>query len=128
MNTALSILAAAVSGFIGSMGFGGGAVLIIFLTVFLNTKQFKAQGINLLFFIPIALTATIINAVKKRVDYGVVLPVCIGGIFGALAGFFTARFLGVKVISFVFGAAIFVMGILEIVKGVKTILARKKGR
>ena len=50
------------SGIIGGMGLGGGAVLIIYLTVFSDVDQLKAQGINLLFFIPIALLAVSVYA------------------------------------------------------------------
>ena len=45
-----ALLAGLFSGIIGGMGLGGGAVLIIYLTVFKNTEQLRAQGINLLFF------------------------------------------------------------------------------
>ena len=61
-----ALLAGLLSGIIGGMGLGGGVVLIIYLTVFLDTPQLKAQGINLLFFIPIAITAVIIYAIKHN--------------------------------------------------------------
>ena len=44
-----ALLAGLLSGIIGGMGLGGGAVLIIYLTVFMDIKQLSAQGINLLF-------------------------------------------------------------------------------
>ena len=56
----VALLAGLASGFIGSLGLGGGAVLIIYLNLFTDTPQLKAQGINLIFFVPIALAAVII--------------------------------------------------------------------
>ena len=46
-----ALLAGLFSGILGSMGLGGGAVLVIYLSLFTNTKQLSAQGINLIFFI-----------------------------------------------------------------------------
>ena len=59
MNIA-ALLAGLFSGILGSMGLGGGAVLVIYLSLFTETKQLTAQGINLLFFIPIAAVSVII--------------------------------------------------------------------
>ena len=42
------------SGLLGSLGMGAGAVLLLYLRVFGGVEQFEAQGINLIFFLPIA--------------------------------------------------------------------------
>ena len=68
MNIA-ALLAGLFSGIIGGMGLGGGAVLIMYLAVFTDTSQLKAQGINLLFFIPIGTLAVIIYAIKKKIKW-----------------------------------------------------------
>ena len=83
-----ALLAGLFSGIIGGMGLGGGAVLIIYLSVFKDVEQLKAQGINLLFFIPIALVAVIIYALKKQIKWKLTIPIAIGGILGAAGGFF----------------------------------------
>ena len=128
MNILISFAAAFLAGAIGAMGFGGGAVLIIFLTLFEKINQFTAQGINLLFFIPVALTATAINAKKGKIDYTTVLPLCVGGMAGAGIGFFAAGTVGVKAVARLFGGAILLLGVKEIVNGVKTMLASRRGR
>ena len=79
MNIA-ALLAGLMSGIIGGMGLGGGAVLIIYLTIFQDVEQLQAQGINLLFFIPIAFLAVIIYAFKKQIKWRVTIPLAIGGI------------------------------------------------
>ncbi len=126
MNIVISLAAALLSGMIGAMGMGGGAVLIIYLTVFKNTEQFKAQGINLFFFVPIALFSVIVYAKKGYIRWKTVLPLSAGGLMGALAGVFAADMIGADIIKKAFGAAILLLGILEVVKGVKSLLARKR--
>ena len=78
----LSSIAGFFSGLIGSMGLGGGAVLLIYLTVFQHTPQFKAQGMNLIFFIPIAVLAVIIYAFKKEIKWKEILPLIFHSLFG----------------------------------------------
>ena len=67
MSFFVPIIAGFLSGLIGSMGFGGGGVLIIYLVLFTNTPQITAQGTNLIFFIPCATLATVIYFIKKEI-------------------------------------------------------------
>ncbi|MBQ8741333.1 MAG: sulfite exporter TauE/SafE family protein [Clostridia bacterium] len=109
-----ALLAGLFSGIIGGMGLGGGAVLIIYLTVFQNVEQLKAQGINLLFFIPIALVAVIIYAFKKQIKWRVTLPIAAGGILGAVAGFFLTDIIGGSFTAKLFGGFLILLGLKEI--------------
>lgn len=109
-----ALLAGLFSGLIGGMGLGGGAVLIIYLTVFADMPQLKSQGINLIFFVPIALTAVIIYAIKKQIKWKTVLPFAVGGIAGALIGIFLANLLGGEWLGKLFGGFIALLGIKEI--------------
>lgn len=113
MNIA-ALLAGLFSGIIGGMGMGGGAVLIIYLTVFQNVEQLKAQGINLLFFIPIASLAVIIYSIKKQIKWQYVLPIAAGGIVGAVAGFFLTDFIGGGFTSRLFGGFLILLGLKEL--------------
>ena len=112
-----ALFAGLFSGIIGGMGLGGGAVLIIYLTVFKDTPQLKAQGINLLFFIPIATVAVIIYAAKKQIT---TLPIVAGGIIGAVAGFLFTDFIGAGLISKMFGGFLIILGLKEIFSKNKT--------
>lgn len=109
-----ALLAGLFSGIIGGMGLGGGAVLIIYLIVFAEAKQLEAQGINLLFFIPIALLAVTIYAFKKQIKWKIVLPLAIGGVAGALAGIFLTDIIGGNLISKLFGGFLIILGIKEV--------------
>lgn len=113
MNIA-ALLAGLFSGIIGGMGLGGGAVLIIYLSVFKNVEQLKAQGINLLFFIPIAITAVIIYAFKKQIKWRVTIPLAIGGMLGAVGGFFLTDLVGGNFTAKLFGGFLIFLGIKEL--------------
>lgn len=109
-----ALLAGLFSGIIGGMGLGGGAVLIIYLTVFKDMEQLKAQGINLLFFIPIATLAVIIYAFKKQIKWRVTLPLAIGGVLGAVGGFFLTDFIGGNFTAKLFGGFLIILGLKEL--------------
>ncbi len=114
MSTIISIFAGFLSGLIGAMGFGGGGVLIIYLAVFMNIPQLKAQGINLLFFIPCAVVATIIYTVKKQVNYKEILPVILGGVSGAIISSFLLNIINTQYLSKIFAVFLIVTGITSI--------------
>ena len=119
MNIA-ALLAGLVSGIIGGMGMGGGAVLIIYLAAFKDVQQLTAQGINLLFFIPIATLAVIIYTFKKQIKWKLTLPLAIGGVLGALGGIFLSDFLGGNFISKLFGGFLILLGLKELFSKTKT--------
>ncbi len=107
----MPVIAGFLSGLIGSMGFGGGGVLIIYLVIFTNTSQLTAQGINLIFFIPCATLATIIYSVKKQVEFKKIYPVIIGGIIGAIIASFFLKNIESQLLTKVFATFLIIMGI-----------------
>lgn len=115
MNIA-ALLAGLLSGILGAMGLGGGSVLIIYLALFTETGQLSAQGINLLFFIPIAVAAVSVYTFKKQIKWKTVIPFALGGIAGAVAGIMLTDILGGKLTAKLFGGLLIILGIKEIVK------------
>lgn len=109
-----ALLAGLFSGIIGAMGLGGGAVLIIYLSLFTDMPQLKSQGINLLFFIPTAAAAVTVYALKKQINWKTVLKVALWGLLGAAVGIYFADLLGGKLTSKLFGGLLIVMGLIEI--------------
>ena len=86
-----TILAAFFSGLAGSLGLGGGGVLVLYLVLALGMPQLKAQGINLLFFIPCAVLSSIVYSFKKLIDWKTVLAAAAGGLPGVLLGSWLLR-------------------------------------
>lgn len=113
------IIAGFLSGVIASMGLGGGAVLLIYLALFKDTNQLKAQGINLIFFIPVALLSVIIYAVKKQIKWKTVLPLTVAGLIGAAAGVFLSGAIGDNIIAKIFGGLLAIMGLWQIISSFK---------
>jgi len=111
-----ALLAGLMSGIIGGMGLGGGAVLIIYLTVFAGVNQLAAQGINLIFFLPTAAVAIFIYSKKRIIKWRKILPIMIFGAVGTLiSGFFVGR-LNADFIKRLFGVVIVFYGLYEIFK------------
>ena len=115
MNIA-ALLAGLFSGVIASMGMGGGAVLLIYLTVFASVEQLAAQGINLIFFIPIGLLSVIIYAKKKQIDFKKTIPIALFGIAGSIIGILLTEILPVKFIAKIFAVFLILLGLIEILK------------
>ncbi len=111
-----ALLAGLFSGILGGMGLGGGGILIIYLSLFTDTKQLTAQGINLLFFIPIGLLALIIYAFKKQIKWKAALKFAAFGLLGSFTGLYITGFLGGNITAKLFGGLLILLGINEIFK------------
>ena len=98
----------------GGMGLGGGAVLIIHLALFTDTPQLESQGINLLFFIPIALAAVTVYAIKKNIRWRLVPKTAVWGLVGSAAGLMLTDSIGGDITGKIFGVLLIIMGGLEI--------------
>ena len=99
----LNGVVALIAGFLGAIGVGGGSVLIIFLTLILNMPQLKAQGINLIFFIPCSITGLIFHIKNKLIDYKLAIPLIIFGLIGAGVGFWLNQMIDEFIIRKIFG-------------------------
>lgn len=104
------------TGFVASLGLGGGMVLIIYLTIFSGMAQLEAQGINLIFFIPIALISIILHTKSKLIIWKKILPSIITGAILALLFSFIASMLGSEILSKIFSVFIIIIGIKELIK------------
>ena len=122
-----SLLAGLFSGILGGMGLGGGGILIIYLSLFTDTKQLTSQGINLLFFVPIGLLAVIVYAFKKQIKWKITLKFAGFGLLGSVIGLCLTDFLGGKITGKLFGLLLVILGLIEIFKrNTKTVEKPKK--
>ncbi|MGN1417856.1 MAG: TSUP family transporter [Acutalibacteraceae bacterium] len=107
------ILFSFIAGIIGSMGFGSGTVLIIYLTVFLSLEQTLAQGINLLFFIPCAVFAIIVYSKQKLIDKSKIPSLVFSGLIGIGLGYLTLYHINTSLLSKLFGIFLILLAIKE---------------
>lgn len=104
------------SGIISGMGIGGGTVLIPALLFVTALDQQQAQGVNLLYFIPTAITALITHQKKGNLDWKTAKPLALMGLAGAAAGAFLAVSLESGLLRKGFGGFLFLMGLSELCK------------
>ena len=104
------------SGIISGMGIGGGTILIPALLFFTDITQQQAQGVNLIYFVPTAITALITHQKKGNLDWKTARPLAVLGLAGAAAGAFLAVSLESEILRRIFGGFLFLMGLSEMVK------------
>lgn len=110
----MEIVIGMLAGIVTGLGAGGGTILIIGLTLLLEIEQRLAQAINLIFFIPTALTSIILNAKKKNIKWKIAIPIIIASIIGAIIGAMVAANIDVKLLKKLFGVFLGFIAIYEI--------------
>ncbi len=110
------IISSLIAGILGSMGFGGGSVLIIYLVNYLGLPQKQAQGINLIFFIPCALLSVITYRKRGMVKLRRTLPITVFAVVGASVGFIILKFIPTHILSKLFGGFLVTFGIIQLFK------------
>lgn len=103
-----------VSGMLGAMGFGSGTVLIVWLTAFMSYDQLRAQGVNLIFFIPCACISFLLLNKKGFVNKRVSLPIAAGGAVGVSAGQLILPQIPTEYLSKLFGVFIIILSLRQL--------------
>jgi len=99
---------------IGALGMGGGSVLIIYLTAYLGLEQLAAQGINLVFFLPVAAVALIFHHKHSLIKWKVALLCAAVGLAGVYFGQMIAMRVGSELLQKLFGGFLLIIGLREI--------------
>ena len=89
-------------------------ILILYMTIFAGYTQLDAQGINLIFFIPIALLSLIIHTKSKLVKWKNIIPSVICGIITAVIGCIIAKNIGNEYLTKIFAVFVLLTGIKEL--------------
>ncbi len=124
----MNILVGLITGAAASMGLGGGFVLLVYLSVFTSTAQDIAQGINLLFFLPIALLSLIIHIKNKLIDLKLVGKYLMLGLPCAVIGSIVAGVLDVEILRKLFAAFLLYIGISQLFGGTKKDKSKQKSK
>ena len=103
-----------ISGMVSGIGMGGGAILILVLSVFMGVDQHIAQATNLVFFIPTSISAIITTIKEKLINWKIGLPVAVSGVVGAIIGAKISVKLDVKYLKKYFGIFLILITIYEI--------------
>lgn len=120
------ILIGIFSGVFSGIGMGGGTILIFLLTTFIGLEQHIAQATNLIYFIPTAISAIVVNFKNKNIDTKLAIFVSIGGALGAIIGANISVNIDVLKLKKLFGIFLVVIVIHEIYTLFKEYKLRQK--
>ena len=110
----MNILIGLLSGAAASMGLGGGFILLVYLSIFTSTPQDIAQGINLLFFLPVALLSLCIHIKNKLIEIKLVGKYLIAGLPCAVLGSIAASAIDVTLLRKLFAVFLLFIGISQL--------------
>ena len=110
-NYLLPFLCGLGAGIISAWGVGGGTLLLLVMTLFLGVEQRAAQGINLLFFLPTALSALICHAKQGYLDKPTLKAAIPFAVLAALLGAWIATAVDVELLRKPFGVYLLLSGL-----------------
>lgn len=93
---------------------GGGTILILLLSLFMDVDQHIAQANNLVFFIPTAIAAVSIGIKNKNIHWKEAIIIIIPGIIGAAISASISSKMNVGILRKLFGAFLLIIAIYEI--------------
>ena len=96
---------------ISAWGVGGGTLLLLVMTLFLGVDQRTAQGINLLFFLPTAISALVCHAKNGYLDKPTLKAAIPAAVLAGAAGAWLATAVDVNLLRKPFGVYLFLSGI-----------------
>lgn len=121
----VEVLIGMISGMITAIGLGGGTVLILLLTLGLEVTQRIAQATNLLFFVPTAVTAIILNLREKNIELKIGINIIFFGVIGAIFGSILANGINVGNLRKLFGFFLLCIAVHEIYSFYKLYIKEK---
>lgn len=109
-----SILVGTVLGFLSGLGTGGGSLLVLWLTLVMHMEPSTARVINLLFFLPSAIIATILHWHQRRITWKQVIPAAIAGCITAFAFSSIGQRINTESLKKLFGVLLVFIGFKEL--------------
>ena len=110
------IVIGVVSGILGSMGMGGGTLLIPFLTLLFNFNQKVAQGINLLSFSIMAIIIIFFHLKNKLIDIKIAILFACLSLPASIGGAILANIINAKNLKVLYGVLLISISIFQIVQ------------
>lgn len=108
------ITVSTVLGFLAGVGVGGGSLLILWLTLVLGVDHPQARILNLLFFLPSAIVASLFRWRQGTLHIKKVLPAIITGCIAAGVFSYISNVIDVSMLKKLFGILLLLTGIREL--------------
>lgn len=110
------IVAGIIGGIVAGMGMGGGTLTIPILTIFLEYEQLRAQGVNLVAFLPMAVVALFIHIKNKLVDFKNTWLLALVGSLFSLGGALIANNISNSVLKKFFAVFLIGLGVWQFIE------------
>jgi uncharacterized membrane protein YfcA len=113
-SIAVAIIIGVLLGILSGLGTGGGSLLILWLTLGLGMAQSDARAINLMFFVPSALIASLFRWKQGRLEIKKVLPAIIAGSIASGLCTFWSQGMDTTLLRKLFGGLLLLTGVREL--------------
>ena len=110
------IVAGIIGGIVAGMGMGGGTLTIPILTIFLKYEQLRAQGINLVAFLPMSVVALVIHAKNHLVDFKNTWLLAVIGCVFSVGGALLANQISNVVLKKLFAIFLILLGVWQFIE------------
>lgn len=110
----VTLVVSAALGFLAGLGVGGGSLLILWLTLVLEMAYPQARVLNLSFFIPCAIIASIFRWKQGTLKIKKILPAIIAGSIGAGLFSFIGNRIDMFMLRKLFGGLLLFTGVREL--------------
>lgn len=101
-------------GFLAGIGVGGGSLLLLWLTQVVGMEQPQARILNLLFFLPAAISATIFHKKETALDWKIILSGILSGCSTAAIFSIIGKSLDTDLMKKILGGLLVFTGLREI--------------
>lgn len=101
-------------GFLAGLGIGGGSLLIMWLTLVLQTPQPEARAINLMFFLAAAGAVSVFRLKSGTLQIKTIIPAIIAGCIAAAICSFIGREMDKEILRKIFGGLLLATGLREL--------------
>ena len=110
------IVVGLLGGIVAGMGMGGGTLTIPLLTIFLDFKQLRAQGVNLVAFLPMSVVALSIHIKNKLVKFKQTWLLAVVGCLFSCGGAILANNLSNIILKKLFAVFLICLGVYELIE------------
>ena len=108
------VLMGCVFGFLAGLGVGGGSLLILWLTLVVGMDHSQARVINLIFFLPSALIASLFRWKQGNLKLKKIIPAIIAGCISAALFSVIGKRMDTDILQKLFGGLLLITGVREL--------------
>ncbi|MBE6916755.1 MAG: hypothetical protein E7470_02450 [Ruminococcaceae bacterium] len=110
----IAVILGILLGFLAGLGVGGGSLLMLWLTLVINTDHETARTINLMFFIVAAGSVSLLRLKNQSLSIKPILPAIVTGCLGAALCSWIGTRIELNIIRKIFGGLLIITGLREL--------------